>query len=114
MEGIKILKSNKESKKLSSGVLTKNRVCALDNSEFVAGFHCQIEEKRQEAEGRAKKQCKVLVVNIEKVQSAKEKKGHKNKHQFSKFNVKECGAYLQYKCHKDDDSMPKNVVERRV
>ncbi len=54
-EGIDIRKNIKESKKLSSGVLTKNGVFALDNAEFVAGFRDQIEMQRQEAEGRAKK-----------------------------------------------------------
>ncbi len=55
MEDIAIRKSIKESKKLSSGILTKNGVYALDNSDFVAGFCDRIEEKSQEAEGRAKK-----------------------------------------------------------
>ncbi len=99
---------------MSSSVLTKNGVFALDNSNFVAGFHDQIEEKRQEAEGREKKQCKVLIFNIAKFKAAKEKKCHNNKHQFSKFNLNDCGDYLQYKGHEDDDSMSKNVVERRV
>ncbi len=114
-EGIDIRKNIKESKKLSSGVLTKNGVFALDNAEFVAGFRDQIEMQRQEAEGRAKKKRKILLCNIAKVQSAREKHGHESEHKFQNFKFEDCGAYLQYKKNKDDKkAMPTTVHQRRA
>ena len=32
---------------------------------------------------------------------------------FQHFNVVECAAYLQYKCHENDIAMPKLVSKRR-
>ena len=57
----------------------------LNNAEFVADFCDQIEMQRQEAEGRAKKKQKILLCNIAKVQSAREKHGHESEHKFQNF-----------------------------
>ncbi len=93
----------------------ENGVFAFNNADFVVDFHYRVEKKRQETGQSAKKHCKILIGIIAKIKAAQEKTGHKNNnHHFSKFNLKECGAYLQYKCHWDDNTMPKEVVECRV
>lgn len=59
--------------KMSSGIFTKNEVFVLYNAKFVVGFHDQMGMQRQEAEGRAKKKQKIILSNIVKVQSEREK-----------------------------------------
>ncbi len=93
MEGMNIRKSMKESKKLSSCVLTKKGVFALDNFNFVAGFHDQIEEKRQEAKGRAKKQCKVLASHITKVKAESSTRKEGPQKQASIFQIQSQGVW---------------------
>jgi hypothetical protein len=43
----------------------------------------------------------------------RDKWGHENTHKFVECDLKECGAYLQYKKRKNDPAMPKGLAERR-
>ena len=39
--------------------------------------------------------------------------GHEDEHMFQNFNLAQCDAYLEFKCHENDVAMPKLVGERR-
>ncbi len=73
--GNNICENIKQSKKISSGVLTWNSVSSLDNPEFIAGVQSQIANK-------------VVMNNILKVGLAMKKKGHENEHLYIQKSVK--------------------------
>ena len=62
-------KEHKRFKKVSSGLLAKNGVFALDNPSFVEGYYEWLEQTKQEAPNKAIKQQKLINANIKKVQS---------------------------------------------
>ncbi len=47
------------------------------------------------------------------VNALRGKWGHESTHKFADCDLKECGAYLQYKKRKNDPAMPKGLAERR-
>ena len=63
--------------------------------------------------GKMQEMTKNVKSNINKVKTACNKHGHESGHMFQKFNLTECAAYLQFKCHENDFGMPKLVGERR-
>ena len=68
-EGYSTKQNIKESKKMSSGLLAKNGVFALDNPSFVQGFYECLQCTKQETIDKDKKQQKIIHQNINKVTS---------------------------------------------
>ena len=98
---------------MSSGLLDKNGVFALDNPSFVQGFYESLQCTKQEMIKKAKKQQKIIDSNINKVKTACNKHWHESEHMFQKFNLSKGAAYLQYECHEKDAAIPMSVGKRR-
>ena len=47
------------------------------------------------------------------VKALQEKWGQEKTHLFEKWDMKDCGAYLQYKKQEKDSAMPKDQLGRR-
>ena len=94
---ITIKQNIKESKEMSSGLLAKYGVFALDNPSFVQGFYECLQCTKQET-----------IIN--KIKTACNKHEHD---MFQKFNLSKYAAYLQYKCHENDAAIPMSVGKRR-
>ena len=108
-EGISIVDHIRQTKRLTTGVLTLHGVHSLNNPRFLAPFKEQQQHiAKKKAKIAADKKAKTAK-GISAVKQLREKFGHESTHLFHNFNMDNCRDYLQYKKQKKDPGMPKSL-----
>ncbi len=112
IKGDMIAKNLKEAKKLTSGVMTSNRIHSLCDPRLLEAYH----EKRREASEKVGKNVNARKANVAKkiegVKALRAKYGYESTHLFARFSKEECLTYLQYKKKSNKDpGMPKDLQE---
>ena len=114
-----VVKDLVDTKRLTASVITSRRVHSLDDPRL----HEALAERDRIRKEKEEKSAKTKRDKIKKVcngvREMREKWGHESLHRFEPCNLKECGAYLQYKKDQGkgntkDGAMPKGVEERRA
>ncbi len=100
-----------KSQRLTSGVMTNNSIHSLSDPRFLEPF-CQrrVEAANKDAEKKSKRKA-INSKLVSAVKALRVKWGHEKTHFFQQCNKNKCGAYLQYKKHKKDKAMPKDLQE---
>ncbi len=75
-DGNSIFQSIKDAKQVLAGILAKNGVFALDNTEFLAGLRASQEKEKAVKTKKACKKCKVILGNANRVKDTQERHGH--------------------------------------
>jgi hypothetical protein len=107
--GSNALKSMKEAKRLSSGVMVAQGIHSLDNPDLLQAIQVRRSEAAaKELEAKRKKK-EELDARIEKMKAIRTRKGNS----FEKYNSGELKTYIQYKKHQGDPAMPTSILQLR-
>ena len=113
-EGHDVASNIRDTKRLTTGVLTANGIHSLHDPQFLKSFDAQELAGHKKQEKAASTKLAKKNKNISVVRMTRSKHGHEQTHQFFNCSAEECATYLQYKKQDKDPQMLKSLGERRL